>query len=363
MFATGSAFRTRSYSNLNRKWMVGLVPTAIRSITNDSMGKEVGKKFLHVPFSDKDEVKALGGKWDKDSKAWYIMDGACEDRFKKWTRIYLNVPFVERMKAKSMGALWDPNEQKWYILGGALNAGAFEKWCPMKSEVSSFSMELHQPKKQQPKVARVNPSTDDNIVIIDLDTNGLPLSTKGRYVDYTDLINYDSSRIVRIAYALCHKETFEKVESGSYIVKTDGFPINNSQFHGITESLSASTGMSFVDVAQNVISVIGKARWIIAHNVEFDMNIFKSELFRYGLFAELQALKDKKELCSMNMSTQIIGLVDKAGKPKRPSLKELVNYSLGEDLPNPHDAVEDVEFLRRCLQHLLLAKKISIPPP
>lgn len=32
------------------------------------------KVYLNVPYAHKEEVKALGGKWDKHQKKWYIMD-------------------------------------------------------------------------------------------------------------------------------------------------------------------------------------------------------------------------------------------------------------------------------------------------
>ena len=30
--------------------------------------------YLHVPFSEKNRIKSLGGKWDISKKCWYIYD-------------------------------------------------------------------------------------------------------------------------------------------------------------------------------------------------------------------------------------------------------------------------------------------------
>ena len=32
------------------------------------------KTYLYVPFEEKDFVKKLGAKWDKENRSWYILD-------------------------------------------------------------------------------------------------------------------------------------------------------------------------------------------------------------------------------------------------------------------------------------------------
>ncbi len=41
-------------------------------------------KYIYVPYSDKDEAKRLGAKWDKNASSWYIPDGVSEVPFSKW---------------------------------------------------------------------------------------------------------------------------------------------------------------------------------------------------------------------------------------------------------------------------------------
>lgn len=40
--------------------------------------------YLQVPYVEKDEVKALGAKWDARQKQWYYKETA-DSRFDKWT--------------------------------------------------------------------------------------------------------------------------------------------------------------------------------------------------------------------------------------------------------------------------------------
>ena len=42
------------------------------------------KIYLNCPYKDKEECKALGGKWDKDVRKWYITDDVDKSLFSKW---------------------------------------------------------------------------------------------------------------------------------------------------------------------------------------------------------------------------------------------------------------------------------------
>ena len=39
---------------------------------------------LDVPFSHKDKAKALGAKWDRAKKIWYVPDGVNPEPFAAW---------------------------------------------------------------------------------------------------------------------------------------------------------------------------------------------------------------------------------------------------------------------------------------
>ncbi|MFB9242552.1 hypothetical protein IV454_05320 [Massilia antarctica] len=40
--------------------------------------------MLKVPYAEKDEAKALGARWNKDSKLWYVPDGVDAAPFQRW---------------------------------------------------------------------------------------------------------------------------------------------------------------------------------------------------------------------------------------------------------------------------------------
>jgi hypothetical protein len=47
----------------------------------------------------------------------------------------LNVPYSERNEAKALGAWWDPDLRKWFVPQG-LEEGPFKRWNPVKPERS-----------------------------------------------------------------------------------------------------------------------------------------------------------------------------------------------------------------------------------
>ena len=48
--------------------------------------EEVKKQYLNVPFTEKNEAKKLGARWDKDNKSWYISDKLDIKDFAKWNK-------------------------------------------------------------------------------------------------------------------------------------------------------------------------------------------------------------------------------------------------------------------------------------
>ena len=50
--------------------------------------------LLNVPFSEKDEAKALGAKWNPKIKKWYVTKNADIEKFNKWLSKIDNDPSV-----------------------------------------------------------------------------------------------------------------------------------------------------------------------------------------------------------------------------------------------------------------------------
>jgi hypothetical protein len=55
----------------------------VARITNNNK-KERSLLFLNVPFTEKDEAKALGAQWNAEMKKWYVPDGVDNAPFARW---------------------------------------------------------------------------------------------------------------------------------------------------------------------------------------------------------------------------------------------------------------------------------------
>lgn len=116
------------------------------------------RTLIDVPFREKDEAKALGARWDRQEKSWYVPGGVDLAQFSKWTagsesrevqeqgqqaaqavsqvkaggdqeRVYLAVPYGEREVAKAAGAKWDRVAKSWYA-GENADMEKLERWKP-----------------------------------------------------------------------------------------------------------------------------------------------------------------------------------------------------------------------------------------
>lgn len=129
------------------------------------------RTYIDVPFKEKEQVRELGAKWDRQEKSWYIVPGADHEPFTQWLtpraeepqvipdaaqaapevevtasqekatvdgqkpavlkpgRQYLAVPYGERAAARAAGAAWDKAAKSWYV-GPDGDSKALARWNP-----------------------------------------------------------------------------------------------------------------------------------------------------------------------------------------------------------------------------------------
>mgnify|MGYP001616186050 CR=1 FL=1 len=164
---------------VHNKWIRKDQPEQAQEQVKDAIqdqAKSAEKTFLIVDYKDKNEIKKLGAKWDKNEKSWYVPAGADTAPFEKWipgsaialdqTKVGVNmeinepvsantkailddvernvstesnaeiakktlltVSFTEKDEVKKLGAKWDSKEKSWYVPAGA-DTAPFEKWIP-----------------------------------------------------------------------------------------------------------------------------------------------------------------------------------------------------------------------------------------
>jgi len=67
------------------------------------------RRWIRVPFWQKDAVKALGARWDGSARLWYVPEGLSMRPFQQWTTINWDVPPHELrfIKSPSFSNFWE----------------------------------------------------------------------------------------------------------------------------------------------------------------------------------------------------------------------------------------------------------------
>lgn len=105
------------------------------------------KNYITISYANKDEAKKLGAKWDSKEKKWYYGDDISEDNKRELNIIelsciennalvpiieesekkYVKIPYKNKDSVKKLGAKWDPGLKSWYYYENNKNKEAILK--------------------------------------------------------------------------------------------------------------------------------------------------------------------------------------------------------------------------------------------
>ncbi|QAA82596.1 DNA polymerase III subunit alpha [Aequorivita sp. H23M31] len=185
-------------------------------------------------------------------------------------------------------------------------------------------------------------------LIFDTETTGLPKDYKAPVSD-TD----NWPRCIQIAWQL-HDDMGNVVEHQDYLIKPQGFniPFDAEKIHGISTELAQKKGRPFAEVLSLFNESLKKTKFVVGHNLDFDLKIMGAEVYRLGLENSLEKLP-VLDTCTETTATlcQISG--GRGGKFKLPTLTELHDFLFTESFKEAHNATADVEATTRCFLELL----------
>ena len=197
----------------------------------------------------------------------------------------------------------------------------------------------------------------------DTETNGIPemLGYK-KFYNPKDIYKYNTSRMVQIAYQIYNGDMTKLLDEKNYLIKPNGFVNMNTEFHGITYEKAMKEGRELKDVLNEfLLDIINYSKhfqvFLFGHNVDFDINITLSELYRMGNIEGATILSTVQKRCTMELSRNIVKkeFILKNGKKviKDPSLKEAFEFFTKENITNQHDALYDVKNTSRVYINLI----------
>ncbi len=189
-------------------------------------------------------------------------------------------------------------------------------------------------------------------LVFDTETTGLPKRWDAPISDHENW-----PRCIQIAWQL-HDEFGNCVEHKDFIVSPEGFdiPFESEQIHGISTALAVKEGSTINAILADFTAALAKSKYIIGHNVKFDVNIIGAELDRLGLDTSITTTP-VLDTCTEHTATlcQIPG--GRGGKFKLPTLSELYKNLFDDSFDQAHNATADVEATARTFFELLRQNK------
>lgn len=189
-------------------------------------------------------------------------------------------------------------------------------------------------------------------LVFDTETTGLPKKFKAPLSDFDNW-----PRMIQLAWQ-CHDLEGKLLFAKNHVITPDGFTIPEDVIavHGISNEIAEEKGVPLKQALEDFVADMKKAKFIIGHNVEFDINIVGAELLRCEME---EVITRAPSLCTKNESTDYCGLRNKNGGIKPPTLTELHIKLFNEPFPEAHNAAADVEYTTRCFLELVRVGAIS----
>lgn len=181
----------------------------------------------------------------------------------------------------------------------------------------------------------------DDIVVFDTETTGLdgPSPTKIESQPY--IIEFYGVRLTK---------DFKFVNEVESLIKPP-IPISEeiTKITGIDDE-KVKDSPTFIEVYDDIHNLFHGCKYVVGHNVGFDLRLLKYDLFRYDL--EFKFPWPKNHICTIEASYHY--------ENKRQRLQQLHVLLFGNEFTEAHRAKNDVEATTRCFMELVKRGDITL---
>ena len=195
------------------------------------------------------------------------------------------------------------------------------------------------------------------VLVFDTETTGLPPS---RFPCSKN--NIDKwPHVVQLSYIVYDTDSKKIVqEHDNIICLPEGIviPPESETIHGISNSISKNRGIHMESALEIFCLCIKQSQCIVAHNIDFDLNMIDAECKR--LHQTNPFTDEKMYYCTMNKTKDLCNLLRTYRNPgpngvvrmetylKKPTLKELHQHLFKRTPTGLHDSMVDVRVCLRC---------------
>lgn len=178
-------------------------------------------------------------------------------------------------------------------------------------------------------------NTTNKFLFFDTETTGLPKNWKA---SYKDLNNWP--RLVQLAWII-GDDNGSIIKLNNYIIKPQGFsiPYEATKVHKISTLRAEQEGKDIQIVLKEFAKDIAQADYLVAHNMNFDINVVGSELYRNSIESDIFK---KKKICTMESTVDFCKINGGYYGYKYPKLSELYQKLFNSIFEEAHDASADV---------------------
>lgn len=163
---------------------------------------------------------------------------------------------------------------------------------------------------------------------------------------FLDIETSMKKTIIQIAYQV-YNLNFQFIKEEDIIINNN----NNETDYYKKFSLQyiRNKGISPESAMDKLIDDMNCCRYIVCHNIGFDINCIKKYMFRYS-----KSYNFIHEICTMNQSRHILKLKNKIGNVKSPKLEELYYFLFHKNPDNTqqHNGCYDVQLLVECFKEM-----------
>jgi len=207
----------------------------------------------------------------------------------------------------------------------------------------------HEPWQWMPFEFEDSKKTKGKYLIFDIETTGLPITKNAKPSDFANW-----PYVVQIAWGLFDDEG-KAIEVNDYYIKQENkIPLDAIEIHGITNEIMQEKGIAPQIVYSKFNDALKRTKYLVSHNIEFDVPIVQSEFLRNGIVG---AFDNKKTICTMKSSIEFCKIPRYSGGYKYPTLGELFQRCFFQDkgkiiFYNLHRANIDAGMTAKCFFRL-----------